>query len=85
MKTIKYFIRLTIILVFTTIGLSLYADNPPNPPGSHGSSGDEQPAGGGAPIGSGTAILVSLVAVYGGSKYLIKKNKNELIDEDLDR
>ncbi len=47
--------------------LSILAQGPPDPPGSHGEDGDQTP-GGNAPVGSGIAILLSLGAAYGGRK-----------------
>ncbi len=69
MKTIK---RITIIsMVFSLmflLPLGLFAD-PPGMPGDHSTNGDALP-GGGAPIGSGTVILVAL-----GLAYLNKKTE----------
>jgi hypothetical protein len=53
-----------------------FAQAPPPPPGEHGSGTNE--SGGGAPIGSGIAILLSLGAAYGGKKmYNVWNNKEE--------
>lgn len=48
---------------------SLYAQigDPPPPPGYHGSS-QNLPPGGGAPVGNGLVIFLSLGAAYGGKK-----------------
>ena len=48
------------------LSLGLLADNPPDPPGEHGT--DEDQPGGEAPIGAGTLLLIGLSAVYGGKK-----------------
>lgn len=54
-----------------------FAQVPPPPPGEHG-GGTNEP-GGGAPIGSGIAILLSLGTAYGGKKmYNVWNNKEEL-------
>ena len=77
MKTFKNIFLpgiLTIVLAFS-VSTIMAIDNPPNPPGGgHGTGGDLP--GGGAPIGSGLVILMSLGAAYGGKKlYDLKKNK----------
>lgn len=75
MKNIKLLIA-GIFFLFLSIGVM--AQGPPNPPGgSHGGSGDAGP-GGGAPIGGGLLILLSLGAAYGGKKlYDLKKESLE--------
>ena len=78
----KYIIKtLTISLLITgatLISSSIYAQtDPPPPPETHGEAGN-QPPGGGAPIGSGLFILLSLGAAYGGKKiYNYRKKKSE--------
>ena len=71
-------IRLTVIsFVFSLVFLiptGVNAD-PPGMPGSHGSSGDAPP-GGGAPIGSGLALIITLSAAYGGKK-VYRLNRTE--------
>ena len=66
MKTIKHIIATTIlVLAFGT----LTAQTPPPPNGGQtpGEAGNT-PVGGGAPIGSGIAILLALGAGYGAKK-----------------
>ncbi len=64
MKKIKY-IFAGLLVAFT---LNVFTQpGPPNPPSGHG-SGDDQNPGGGAPIGSGVFILLSLGVAYGGKK-----------------
>jgi len=72
------------ISIFTVLIISLFllipvsnATEPGNPPVGPG-AGDE-PIGGGAPIGSGTLILIALGAAYGGKK-VYDMNKEELED-----
>lgn len=48
--------------------------DPPEPPGSHGQTGN-QPVGGGAALGSGLAVLVLLGAGYGARKYYLSKKR----------
>lgn len=59
------------------LSLGALAQAPPPPPGEgHGQTGNQE--GGGAPIGSGIAILLSLGAAYGGKKmYNVWNNKEE--------
>ncbi|MBU2650904.1 MAG: hypothetical protein KKA81_08210 [Bacteroidetes bacterium] len=72
----KKSISILILLIF--IGLStnqIFASSPPPPPPGHGSSGNVP--GGGAPIGSGLAVLLGLGAAYGGFRFY-KQWKREL-------
>lgn len=50
------------------LGLSIisFASPPPPPPGDHGENDNQY--GGGAPVGSGIAILLGLGVIYGGKK-----------------
>jgi len=69
MKYIMKKLILTIVIAFMAIGL--YAQ-PPHPNGGDdpNASGNARVPGGGAPIGSGLAVLMSLGAVYGIKKKL---------------
>ncbi len=69
---------LTIFLAFS-VSTIFASSNPPNPPGNgHGTGNDEEP-GGGAPIGSGIMLLLSLGAAYGGKKvYNLKKKETSI-------
>ena len=68
------FIFLVIAMVFSNFNANAQA---PNPPGQHGQSGDKAP-GGGAPIGGGLLILLSLGAGYGAKKLYDRKKKKLL-------
>ena len=57
---------LTLTAIVMISGFSLLAQAPPAPPENAGGSGG--PVGGGAPIGSGMVLLISLAAGYGGKK-----------------
>jgi len=47
--------------------------DPPGMPGAHGET-DDQPPGGGAPIGGGIAVLIALSAAFGSKKlYKLKE------------
>ncbi|MBI9039654.1 MAG: hypothetical protein JEY97_16105 [Bacteroidales bacterium] len=74
-NSLKVFAIGLLIVGATFISLNLNAQpNSPPPPSGHGEQGDQLP-GGGAPIGSGLFILLSLGAAYGGKKiYVYKKN-----------
>jgi len=78
MKNIaKLFVMTFFVLVLLVSPTSAFAQDPPPPPpgGGHGAGGSQVP-GGGAPIGSGLVLLISLAAGYGGKKvYDFKKQK----------
>ena len=60
---------------FLSCSLLSYAPPPP-PPGDHGGGGDV-PAGGGAPLGEGIALLIGLASAWSARKlYQIKKSEN---------
>ncbi|MEA3444090.1 MAG: hypothetical protein U9R19_05120 [Bacteroidota bacterium] len=61
----KIILSLTIIFVFA-LGNNIIAQ--PQPPGEHGSSNNENPPGGGAPIGGGMLIFIGLATAYGFKK-----------------
>jgi hypothetical protein len=71
----KILITLILAAFITLAGNALLAQGTPPPPpsGGHG-SGTNQPAGGGAPIGSGIGILLALGGAYGARK-VYKKYK----------
>ncbi len=60
----KKILAITAVLMIS--GFSLVEQAPPAPPPNAGGSGG--PVGGGAPIGSGMVLLISLAAGYGGKK-----------------
>lgn len=76
MKT--QFFKTILAIAFVVCSSVMLAQGPPNPPGvGHGGTGD-QPAGGGAPIGSGIGILLALGATYGAAKfYQTRKDETE--------
>ena len=77
MKTIIKIITITLLIFGATLITSnAKADAPPPPPPEHGESGNVP--GGGAPIGNGLAILLSLGAGYGIKKFIdYRKEKKE--------
>jgi len=70
MKKIMNLTKITLILtLFMGWSLVATAQAPPPPPsGGHGETGNQPANGGGAPIGGGLVILLSLGAAYGGRK-----------------
>jgi len=80
MKKLKniFFPILITVLLATSVSPVL-ASEPPEPPGQGHGTGGDLPPGGGAPIGSGTFILIALGAAYGGKK-IYNINKGELED-----
>jgi hypothetical protein len=77
----KIVTQLAIILVLTTaINPHLSAQqSPPDPPGNHGQSGNQEAGSNSAPIGGGLGILLALGAAYGGKKvYKAWQQKDEL-------
>ena len=80
MKNIAKHTKVTLILtLFMGWGLLAMAQGPPPPPGGGHGQNTNQPAGpgGGAPIGSGIAILLSLGAAWGGRKVYQAYKKEE--------
>ncbi len=77
MKSIARFTKAIFILTLFVCWVQISnAQGPPPPPGDgHGSTSNQAP-GGGAPIGGGIALLLSLGAAWGGKKvYQAYKNK----------
>ena len=77
MKTIKI---TTIVFLIFVLPLISIGQTPPPPPSDHGQTGDQSPDGGGAPIGGGIAMLLTMGAAYGSKKYYDyrKKLNNEM-------
>ena len=68
MKNISKFAKVALTLALF-MGWGLVASAQPGGPGNHGGVDDvNMNPGGGAPIGSGMAILLSLGAAWGGKK-----------------
>lgn len=64
----KHFVVLTIAFLLLTAAPAFADDPPPPPPIEHGQNGNQTP-GGGAPIGEGLAILLTMGAAYGYKKF----------------
>lgn len=74
-KAHKIFFVTAILLILIAIIPPTMAQEPPHPPTvGHGAKGNQTPMG--APVGSGTLILVSLGMIYAG------KRMNEREEED---
>lgn len=70
-------ILLVALISITITSADIFGQPPPPPSGGHGSNAN-QDAGGGAPIGGGSFILIGLGIAYGGKKlYDLKKEKLE--------
>ena len=67
----KNILAITAVLMIS--GFSLLAQAPPAPPPNAGGSGG--PVGGGAPIGSGIVLLITMAAGYGGKKVFDLRKK----------
>lgn len=65
-------IQMTLFFIFLTF--TVMAD-PPDPDGPGSGDGGALP-GGGAPIGSGTFIIISMAAAYTGRKLYLIKSEN---------
>lgn len=63
----KSLIRIVLIIAMAVIGEFLFAQPVPPSGAGHGAQGS-QPAGNGAPIGSGLSIMLAMFAAYGGKK-----------------
>jgi len=70
---------IAVLMFFLSFSLSAQMLGPSDPGGSPGV--DDDPIGGGAPIGGGSFILMGLAAAYGGKKvYDLRKEREELED-----
>jgi hypothetical protein len=74
-KMKKILIILILLIGFSFTGLELMSQNPPEPPGEGHGNNNNLP-GGGAPLGSGLAILLVLGSAYGGYKIYRAKRTN---------
>ena len=72
MKSKKILITIS-ILIFSVSTLFAQPGGPPDPPGSHGESGDQTP-GGNAPLNGGVFMLLGLGVVYCSTKVLRNRN-----------
>jgi len=74
--------RFKILAISLTFGLliglsAISIAQPPDPPGGHGSGGNQSPGGGLAPIGSGLIVLLGMGAAYGAKKIFDARKKLE--------
>ncbi len=80
MKLWNIFYLLTFAFFFLFSGQPLSAQEPPPPPGEHGSEGNQDPRG--APIDGGLGILLGLGAVYGSWK--VYKSRKKESDQEIE-
>lgn len=73
MKAKLFILIFSLTLLFTVNEISAQ----PGPPADHGSTNDESPAGGGAPVAGGIGFLIALGAAYGVRKWQLKAKDNE--------
>ena len=73
-KKILSIFTILIITLFLTIP-TVYATNPPDPPGEPG--GGDEPIGAGAPLSGGSLILIGLAIAYGGKKVYTTGQKSD--------
>lgn len=67
-----------ILTIAIVLGSLAGFSQPVPPPGSHGQNGNQNPAGGGAPIDGGLSILLAMGAIYAATKvYQMKIKKSE--------
>jgi len=68
----KRLVKIIILVAFMLITpLLMMAQEPPHPNGGAAPGDENVPVGGGAPIGSGTLILITLAAAYSGRKVYV--------------
>lgn len=65
----NYLIPALLVCLMMLFSQALSAQNPPPPPEDPAGGGNNLPVGGGAPVGSGLAILVAMGLGYGFKKY----------------
>lgn len=69
--------KIILLTVFAAISsFALFTQTPPPPP-DNPSNGGNDPVGGGAPVGSGIVILITMSAGYGAKKMYDFMNKLE--------
>lgn len=67
-KVIRNIFVLTLLICFTLVSATIFADQPPDP-GTGGPGNGDIPVGG-SPIGGGLFILLTLGVAYGSKKLL---------------
>ena len=72
-KLLALFALILFLITAPAVFNGAMADDPPPPPPGHGDVGNVP--GGGAPVGSGIAVLLSLGAAYGWKKYSSSKEE----------
>jgi hypothetical protein len=69
--------RFLTVLVICLFGFNVFCQPPPPPPNMHGSTGNSAPgSSGGAPIGSGIWILITLACSYGTYTQIRNNERN---------
>ncbi len=81
-KISKFFTAILLISMLLVASSTLYAQGPTAPPEdpsipSGSGPSNNGPVGGGAPIGAGLLILISLATAYGAVSFIYLKHKND--------
>jgi len=75
-NAIKY-MTLTLIIILPVMD-TIASQPPPPPPSGHGQNGNQPPAGGAAPIGSGLTIFICMALLYATRKAYQANKKRPL-------
>jgi hypothetical protein len=74
---VKKLVTSLALVMFIGLGSFVAAQpGPPPPPSGHGTDGNQAP-GGGAPIGSGLVIMITMGAAYGAKKIFDARKRLE--------
>lgn len=76
----KKIVKITILAICLSFPIMTFAQQPPHPNGGNTPSGDANRVGhgpAGAPIGSGTLLLIAFGAAYAGKKVFKARSEEE--------
>ncbi len=76
-KVIRNILVVTLLICFSSLATTIFADQPPDP-GTGGPGTGDIPVGGGSSIGGGLIMLLTLGVAYGSKKFFeIRKEVTE--------
>jgi hypothetical protein len=76
-KVIRNILVVTLLICFSLLATTIFADQPPDP-GTGGPGTGDIPVGGGSSIGGGLIMLLTLGVAYGSKKFFeIRKEITE--------
>ena len=75
-KVVRHILVYTLLISFTLLATTIFADQPPDP-GTGGPGTGDIPVGGGSPIGGGLLLLLSLGVAYGSKKFYELRNRSK--------